>query len=92
VHGGPEAGVEGGGEPCGAEEGARVEVGERFGALEAGELAKVARDVEGEEGGDDGLPGGQAGGEGGGEAADQGRAVAVAPVRVLMTLVVSSSS
>lgn len=89
VHGGPEAGVEGRGEPCGAEEGARVEVRQRLGALEAGELAEVAGDVEGEEGCHDGLPGGQAGGEGGGEAADEGRAVTVASAGG--SVVVSSS-
>lgn len=63
LHGGPEARVEGGGDPCCAKVGARVQVGERLGAFEANELAEVAGDVEVEQRDEDGLPDGELRGE-----------------------------
>lgn len=56
LHGRPEARVERGGDPCGAEIGPRVQRCERFGALEAYELAEVAGDIEVEKRDEDGLP------------------------------------
>jgi len=56
AHGAPEAGIEGGGDPCCTEVGVRVEVRERLRALEADQFAKVACDVEVEQSDEDGLP------------------------------------
>ena len=57
-HGGPESRIQGCGDPCGAEERARVDVGKRLGAVEAGNLGEVAADVEPEEDCDSCLPDG----------------------------------
>ena len=78
LHGGPEARVEGGGDPCGAEVGARIQLRKRFGAFEADELAEVAGDVEVEQRDEDCLPDGELGREQRGYAPEQRWAVAVA--------------
>lgn len=83
AHGGPEAGVQGRGNPCCAEVGPVVEVCEGLGALEAHELGEVAEDVEIETCEDDGLPGCEALGEETGEAADYGRTVEVRSTKEL---------
>ena len=81
AHGGPEAGIQGRGDPCGAEVRAAVEVGEGLWAFEADELSEVAGNVQVEEGDQHGLPDSQLSGDEGGHAADQRRAVTVAPAR-----------